>query len=116
MTSPLQPILYTGLLDQARIRVLLVPVAPRPTTLSPPSGYLVFQNYARQLAKHSSARLVDLENTMIGAPPTANGISGRWCEGKLRFNYVTDAPRDYDYLDEFQPYRQVLAVGSSISY
>ncbi|RKP07490.1 TRAPP II complex [Thamnocephalis sphaerospora] len=118
MAGASQPILNTGLLDQARIRVLLVPVLPRftapPSPTAPSAGYAAFQQYARQLARHNAVRLSDLElGTHASATSTATtaaGATGRWNEGKLRFNYVTDAARDYDYLEEFQPYRQVLAV------
>ncbi|KAI9595879.1 TRAPP II complex [Syncephalis fuscata] len=106
MTVPVQPQLTTGLLDQARVRVLLVPILPGQSTLAHISS---FQKYARQLAVHNAVRVADLKSGAITSSSSITS-SSRWTEGRLRFNFITEAPQDHEYLDEFQPYRQVLGV------
>ena len=106
MAAPIQPLLTTGLLDQARVRVLLVPIVPQKHALS-----TSFQHYARQLAVHNAVHIADLKSNTLTSSSSSSAIAGsRWRDGKLRFNFITEAPQDHEYLDEFQPYRQVLGV------
>ncbi|RKP24868.1 TRAPP II complex [Syncephalis pseudoplumigaleata] len=99
----------TGLLDQARVRVLLVPIMPVPSSAEHVAS---FQRYARQLVAHSAVRVADLKaGAYTSSSSSSSGPTGsRWNEGKVRFNFVTELPREHEYLDEFQPYRQVLGV------
>ncbi|KAI8051434.1 TRAPP II complex [Syncephalis plumigaleata] len=108
MSAPLQPMLMTGLLDQARVRVLLVPIVPAQSTIEHSAS---FQQYARQLAMHNAVLVADLKSGAITSSSSSSATTGsRWNEGKIRFNFITELPREHEYLEEFQPYRQVLGV------
>jgi hypothetical protein len=72
----------------------------------------LFQQYARQLAAHNAVLVADLKSGAITSSSSSGTTGPHWNEGKIRFNFITELPREHEYLEEFQPYRQVLGVGS----
>ena len=90
------PQLHTGLLDQARVRVLLLSVPSRGQQIASSSTTVAaagasFQHYAHLLARHNAVRLADL-GTGASVSSAAGGTSNRWRDGKLRFNYDDPSP------------------------